>query len=84
VVRAYRRVVLVRVRATSLNKFDWHTLHGWPRLFRLISRGGTIRPKEPRFGVDFAGVVEAVGTHVTDLWPGDEVFGGETAHLPST
>jgi NADPH:quinone reductase-like Zn-dependent oxidoreductase len=68
--------VLVRVRATSLNKIDWHTLRGWPRLFRLISRGGTVRPKEPLFGVDFAGVAEAVGKDVDDLEPGDEVFGG--------
>jgi NADPH:quinone reductase-like Zn-dependent oxidoreductase len=68
--------VLVRVRASSLNKFDWHTLRGWPRLFRLISRGGTVRPKEPLFGVDFAGVVEEVGKDVEDLAPGDEVFGG--------
>jgi NADPH:quinone reductase-like Zn-dependent oxidoreductase len=69
--------VLVRVRATSLNKLDWHTLRGWPRLFRLVSRGGTVRPKDPQLGVDFAGVVEAVGKDVDDLQPGDEVFGGE-------
>jgi NADPH:quinone reductase-like Zn-dependent oxidoreductase len=68
--------VLVRVRASSLNKYDWHALRGWPRVFRLISRGGTLRPKEPLFGVDFAGVVEAVGNDVDDLEPGDEVFGG--------
>lgn len=68
--------VLVRVHASSLNKLDWHTLRGWPRLFRLISRGGTLRPKDPLLGVDFAGVVEAVGSAVDDLEVGDEVFGG--------
>lgn len=68
--------VLVRVRASSLNKYDWHALRGWPRVFRLISRAGIVRPKEPLFGVDFAGVVEAVGNDVDDLEPGDEVFGG--------
>ena len=68
--------VLVRVRASSLNKLDWHTLRGWPRPFRLISRGGALRPKDPLLGVDFAGVVEAVGKSVDDLEPGDEVFGG--------
>ena len=68
--------VLVRVRASSLNKLDWHTLRGWPRPFRLISRGGTVRPKDPLLGVDFAGVVEAVGAGVDDLEVGDEVFGG--------
>jgi NADPH:quinone reductase-like Zn-dependent oxidoreductase len=33
-------------------------------------------PEDPRAGVDFAGVVEAVGTEVTEFVPGDEVFGG--------
>jgi NADPH:quinone reductase-like Zn-dependent oxidoreductase len=69
---------LVRVRASSLNKADWHSLRGWPRFFRLVGRGGTLRPKEPLFGVDFAGVVEAVGKDVADLEPGDEVFGGRS------
>jgi NADPH:quinone reductase-like Zn-dependent oxidoreductase len=67
---------LVRVRASSLNKADWHSLRGWPRLLRPLTRGGILRPKEPLFGVDFAGVVEAVGKDVTGLQPGDEVFGG--------
>ncbi|HEY3461930.1 MAG TPA: NAD(P)-dependent alcohol dehydrogenase [Gaiellaceae bacterium] len=70
--------VLVRVHASSLNKLDWHTLRGWPRPFRLVSRGGILRPKEPRLGADFAGVVEAVGKDVGDLEPGDEVFGVRT------
>jgi NADPH:quinone reductase-like Zn-dependent oxidoreductase len=68
--------VLVRVRASSLNKADLHTLQGSPRPVRPISGNGIFRPKDPRFGTDFAGVVEAVGANVTDLAPGDEVFGG--------
>jgi NADPH:quinone reductase-like Zn-dependent oxidoreductase len=68
--------VLVRVRASSLNKADWHELRGWPRFLRPVTRGGVLRPKSSLFGTDFAGVVEAVGKDVTDLAPGDEVFGG--------
>ncbi|HEY8108166.1 MAG TPA: NAD(P)-dependent alcohol dehydrogenase [Gaiellaceae bacterium] len=68
--------VLVRVHASSLNKADWHQLRGWPRFLRPVTRGGVLRPKSALFGTDFAGVVEAVGGGVTDLTPGDEVFGG--------
>jgi len=68
--------VLVRVRASSHNKADWHELRGWPRFLRPVTRNGVLRPKTALFGTDFAGVVEAVGKDVTDLAPGDEVFGG--------
>ena len=70
--------VLVRVRASSLNKADWHELRGWPRFLRPVTRNGVLRPKNALFGCDFAGVVEAVGKDVTDLAPGDEVFGGRS------
>jgi NADPH:quinone reductase-like Zn-dependent oxidoreductase len=70
--------VLVRVRASSLNKADWHELRGWPRFLRPVTRNGVLRPKTVLFGVDFAGVVEAVGKDVTDLAAGDEVFGGRS------
>lgn len=70
--------VLVRVRASSLNKADFHQLRGFPRFLRPVTRGGVLRPKSALFGTDFAGVVEAVGKDVTDLAPGDEVFGGRT------
>lgn len=70
--------VLVRVRASSLNKADWHELRGWPRFLRPLTRNGVLRPKSGLFGTDFAGVVEAVGKDVTDLAPGDEVFGGRS------
>ena len=67
--------VLVRVRASSLNKADWHELRGWPRVLRPLTRGGVLRPKSPLLGRDFAGVVEDVGKEVSDLAPGDQVFG---------
>ena len=68
--------VLVRVRASSINKYDWHELRGYPRVFRPLTRNGLFRPKTVLLGVDFSGVVEAVGKDVTGLVPGDEVFGG--------
>lgn len=70
--------VLVRVRASSINKADLHTLQGTPRMVRPLSRGGLLRPKDPRLGTDVAGVVEAVGVNVTDLAPGNEVFGARS------
>jgi NADPH:quinone reductase-like Zn-dependent oxidoreductase len=36
------------------------------------------KPKDPRLGTDFAGVVEAIGSQVTDFQPGDEVYGGRS------
>ena len=69
--------VLVRVRASSVNRADWYGLTGTPYLARPMM-GGLRRPKSALFGGDFAGIVEAVGRDVTDLQPGDEVFGGRT------
>ena len=66
--------LLVKVRAVSVNPFDWHFLRGTPYLMRMES--GLRKPKSPRLGVDFAGTVEAVGKNVTNFKPGDEVFGG--------
>ena len=65
--------VLVRVQAAALNPFDWHLLRGHPYIVRATS--GWRRPKRNTPGIDVAGVVEAVGKDVTDLQPGDEVFG---------
>jgi NADPH:quinone reductase-like Zn-dependent oxidoreductase len=66
--------VLVRVRASSVNAVDWHLMRGEPYLVRLTD--GLRAPKQPRRGVDIAGVIESVGSAVTTLKPGDEVFGG--------
>ena len=65
--------VLVRVRATSVNTPDWATVAGVPYILRAGS--GLRRPRRQVRGSDIAGVVEAVGPQVTDLVPGDEVFG---------
>jgi len=68
--------VLVRIRAASVNPLDWHYLQGSPYFMRLGSGIGA--PEDTRIGVDFAGVVEAVGSAVQHFQPGDEVFGGRT------
>ena len=65
--------VLVRVRAASVNRVDWYDVTGRPWIARPIT--GLRGPKSPPVGVDFAGTVETVGEDVTDLKPGDDVFG---------
>jgi NADPH:quinone reductase-like Zn-dependent oxidoreductase len=83
--------VLVRVRATSVQPYDWHLMRGEPRLARLITVGMGVRmPKIRVLGADIAGEVEAVGRNVTEFRPGDEVFAlakqggfGEYACVPA-
>jgi len=68
--------VLVRVRAASVNPLDWHYIRGTPYFMRI--QAGLRKPKEIRLGVDFSGIVEAVGRNVKTFKAGDEVFGGRT------
>lgn len=65
--------VLVHVHAAAINPADWHFMRGEP----YIARGalGMRRPKHRVAGTDVAGEVEAVGGAVTNLHPGDAVFG---------
>jgi NADPH:quinone reductase-like Zn-dependent oxidoreductase len=64
--------VLVRVQATSVNPVEWYGVTGM--LFARIGTG-LRSPKITSVGGDLAGRVEAVGSDVKDLRPGDEVFG---------
>jgi NADPH:quinone reductase-like Zn-dependent oxidoreductase len=66
--------LLVRVHAASLNFIDDGLVRG-PWILRLLS--GLRKPKNTGFGLDLAGVVEAVGKNITEFKPGDEVFGGK-------
>jgi NADPH:quinone reductase-like Zn-dependent oxidoreductase len=65
--------VLLRVRAASVNPADWAFMRGMPYIARTAF--GLRKPKIRVRGIDVAGTVEAVGSKVTRLRPGDEVFG---------
>lgn len=77
--------VLVRVRASSVNPVEWYAVYA-PPFVRVLS-GQLLRPKDTSLGYDLAGTVETVGESVTELRPGDEVFGsasGSWAEYAST
>jgi NADPH:quinone reductase-like Zn-dependent oxidoreductase len=65
--------VLIKVRAASVNPYDWHFMRGMPYFVRIPA--GLRKPKDKRLGADVAGAVEAVGRNVTQFKPRDEVFG---------
>src|SRR6476659_7864143 len=66
--------VLVRVRAASVNPVDGHLIRG---AWMMRPMTGMRKPKNTRFGTDFAGIIEAVGKNVTNFKSGDEVFGAK-------
>ena len=67
--------VLIAVRASSLNFADVAMVTGRPSLIRAVSG----RQAQRGTSKDVAGIVEAVGASMTDLRPGDEVFGEAVA-----
>jgi NADPH:quinone reductase-like Zn-dependent oxidoreductase len=66
--------VLVKVYAASINAADYHTVHG-AAIVHVISKLLRQSRPNPIRGADLAGVVETAGKNVTNLRPGDEVFG---------
>ena len=66
--------VLIKVHAASINALEYRMMRAKPSFIRLMG-GGFQRPKDPRFGTDVAGQVEAVGENVQQFRPGDDVFG---------
>jgi len=64
---------LVKIKAASVNSWDWDLLTGRPYIYRLMF--GLMKPKFPVIGSDIAGVVVEIGKDVTLFKPGDEVFG---------
>jgi NADPH:quinone reductase-like Zn-dependent oxidoreductase len=68
--------VLIQVRAAGVHRGDWHIMTGLPYMIRLVVPTlGLRNPKVPVLGMDVAGTAEAVGRDVTQVAPGDEVFG---------
>jgi NADPH:quinone reductase-like Zn-dependent oxidoreductase len=68
--------ILVKVIAASVNPLDYHYMRGSPYLMRLMS--GIGKPDRSTVGVDFSGVVQAVGKDVSEFNVGDEVFGSKS------
>jgi len=67
--------IAVRVKAASVNPVDWKLRNGDVKLLTGF--------RFPRgMGMDFAGVVEAVGPGVSRLKPGDAVLGTAGARQP--
>jgi NADPH:quinone reductase-like Zn-dependent oxidoreductase len=66
--------ILVRVRAAGVGPDVWHLMTGRPYFVRLMGLGFR-RPKVRVAGRDVAGSIAAVGKDVTELQPGEEVFG---------
>jgi NADPH:quinone reductase-like Zn-dependent oxidoreductase len=60
--------VLVKVHATSVNPIDWKIRAGHLKSFRDY-------PLPFILGCDVSGVIESVGTGVTQWKPGDQVYG---------
>jgi NADPH:quinone reductase-like Zn-dependent oxidoreductase len=71
--------VLVHVRAAGVNPADWHVMRADPWWARAMF--GLRRPKSRVRGTDFSGVVEDVGSEMTQFQVGDAVFGGRDGAL---
>ncbi|WP_304232851.1 NAD(P)-dependent alcohol dehydrogenase [Jiulongibacter sediminis] len=65
--------VIVEVKATTINDWDWALVRGKPMVYRLLY--GLFKPKNPIPGIELSGIVESVGSDVTSFKKGDAVFG---------
>ena len=69
------REVLIKVYATTVTATDCLMRQGEPRWGRVILGLRKPRPKREILGLELAGEVEAVGSHVTRFQVGDQVVG---------
>jgi NADPH:quinone reductase-like Zn-dependent oxidoreductase len=65
--------VLIRVHAAGVSYPDGIMTRGIPYIVRLVA--GLRCPRHPVRGTEVAGTIIQTGANVTDLRPGDEVFG---------
>lgn len=65
--------VRVKVRASTVTRSDCGFRGASPFFSRIFT--GLRRPKQPIVGMELAGVVQEVGSSVTEFAVGDEVFG---------
>lgn len=65
--------ILVRIHASSVTKADTMMRTGKPYIGRLFT--GISKPKHPVWGTGFAGVVESIGSEVTQFEMDNNVFG---------
>lgn len=65
--------VRVRVLACAVNLSDWEYLIGSPFYARLV--GGIMKPKHQVLGSDIVGVVDKLGSNVTEFQIGDRIMG---------
>jgi NADPH:quinone reductase-like Zn-dependent oxidoreductase len=73
--------VLIRVRATTVNRTDCHIRAAKPFIWRFFA--GLLRPRRRILGMEFAGEVEAVGGAAVDEFAvGDHVFGIQGYNRP--
>ena len=65
--------VLIKIKAASINDWDWGLIRGTPFYIRLLC--GLFKPKIRIPGVDVAGEVVRIGKKVRQFKPGDAVYG---------
>ncbi|WP_422079672.1 NAD(P)-dependent alcohol dehydrogenase [Ulvibacterium sp.] len=73
--------VLVRVKATTVNRTDCANLRAKPFIMRFVL--GFFRPKKIILGTDFAGEIVAIGKSIKSFHVGDRVFGFDDTGLES-
>lgn len=65
--------VLIKVKSTTINDYDWSLVRGRPKLYQLMF--GLFRPKQTIPGMELSGIIEEIGSGVKHLKVGDHVYG---------